>query len=275
MGLHIEITGDCTATEWKGIKALAMIMLGEVSVDALITNPRIVIEPPAVSGGPVFVPAPPSNRTVTGIAVATPEPPAPIADTPPPPPSVDTPPPPPVSASEALLAATASAVTLSPPPHGVEVDVNGMPWDARIHSAERTRNKDNTWRNKRGTDKSLIAAVEAELKQAMSAPPAGAVLDPSAAFGGVPVPPATVVPPTPSPAVPVAETTPVPPPPADATSAAMNEFARVMRVVVAKQAAGTLTTELTTQVAQQLGVASVRDLVHRPDLIPAFEAMLP
>jgi hypothetical protein len=172
------------------------------------------------------------------------------------------------------LAATASAVTLTPPPHGVEVDVNGMPWDARIHSAERTKNKDNTWRNKRGTDKSLIAAVEAELKQAMSAPPAGAVLDPSAAFGGVPVPPATVVPPTPSPAVPVAEATPVPPPPVE-PSAAMNEFARVMRVVVAKQAAGTLTTELTTQIAQQVGVASVRDLVHRPDLIPAFEAMLP
>jgi hypothetical protein len=267
MGLHIEITGELSPGEWKGVKALAMIALGEISLDALTVAS---VRPCAnIHGiGP---------DTAASVApVATPEPPAPIADTPPPPPTVDTPPPPPpTSASEALLAATASAVTLTPPPHGVEVDVNGMPWDARIHSAERTKNKDNTWRNKRGTDKSLIAAVEAELKQAMSAPPAGAVLDPSAAFGGVPVPPATVVPPTPSPAVPVAETTPVPPPPAAEPSAAMNEFARVMRVVVAKQAAGTLTTELTTQVAQQLGVASVRDLVHRPDLIPAFEAMLP
>jgi hypothetical protein len=263
MGLHIEITGECTATEWKGVKALAMIMLGETFL---------------VSPSGEIVQGFEQSDTRPEISVHLAEPhfttPAPIADTPPPPPTADTPPPPPTSASEALLAATASAVTLTPPPHGVEVDVNGMPWDARIHSAERTKNKDNTWRNKRGTDKSLIAAVEAELKQAMSAPPADAVLDPSAAFGGVPVPPATVVPPTPSPAVPVAEATPVPPPPVE-PSAAMNEFARVMRVVVAKQAAGTLTTELTTQIAQQVGVASVRDLVHRPDLIPAFEAMLP
>ena len=45
-----------------------------------------------------------------------------------------------------------------------EVDVNGLPWDARIHSATKNKNADNSWRNKRGVDKDLLAKVESELK---------------------------------------------------------------------------------------------------------------
>jgi hypothetical protein len=52
-------------------------------------------------------------------------------------------------------------------------------------------------------------------------------------------------------------------------------FADLMRKITALQTAGTLTVEGTTQIAQSLGITSVRDLMHRPDLIPAFDAALP
>jgi hypothetical protein len=51
-----------------------------------------------------------------------------------------------------------------------------LPWDFRIHSKERTKNADGSWRSKRGIDKVELTAVEAELAAAMafplSAPPA-------------------------------------------------------------------------------------------------------
>ena len=45
-----------------------------------------------------------------------------------------------------------------------QTDARGLKWDERIHSAERTFNRDGSWRNKRGVDKNLLAQVEAELK---------------------------------------------------------------------------------------------------------------
>lgn len=45
-----------------------------------------------------------------------------------------------------------------------QTDSRGLKWDERIHSAERSFNKDGSWRNKRGVDKTLLAQVEAELK---------------------------------------------------------------------------------------------------------------
>jgi hypothetical protein len=48
-----------------------------------------------------------------------------------------------------------------------------------------------------------------------------------------------------------------------------------MRTVVAKQAGGTVTTQMTNEIAASLGLTSIRDLANRPDLIPTFEALLP
>lgn len=52
---------------------------------------------------------------------------------------------------------------------GTELDANNLPWDARIHSGSKEKNKDNTWRGKRNTPAATIQAVEAELRAAMSA----------------------------------------------------------------------------------------------------------
>lgn len=45
-----------------------------------------------------------------------------------------------------------------------EVDSTGLPWDARIHSGNKGRNKDGSWRKLKGVDKATVAAVEAELR---------------------------------------------------------------------------------------------------------------
>jgi hypothetical protein len=202
-------------------------------------------------------------------------------------------PPPPVLASEALLASAAAAVTVAPPPPpppaGVEVDVAGLPWDARIHASSKTKNADGSWRAKRGVDDAIVATLTAELKSVMAAPPAP--IDPAAAFGA---PPAPLSPPlavtslgpgaaiAAPPSIVVVPDAPLAPPagvatasPAAVASPAVSEFAELVKLVTSRQTAGTLTTDIVMTISQQLGLTSLTDFANRPDLIPAFKAMLP
>ena len=275
MSLHIEIDGGATAREWRAIAVLSLGMLGhDASAIALAVGLNTGALDPAQL--PVAVPVAPAPET--------PKAPADVAD--------------------ALMAAeerrVAAAVPLPPVPvetgelpaivhpAGVEVDTKGRPHDLRIYSAEKTKNKDGTWRYKRGTDKALIAAVEAELDRIMAAPApaddAPVMVDPAAAFGGnaaggagssaVPAPPPTIAP---LPGVAAVPMPPSAPPTPEAAPAAdgMGEFARMMRVVVEKQKAGVVTADFANGLAVQLGLGSMRDFAKRPDLIPAFEALLP
>lgn len=58
-----------------------------------------------------------------------------------------------------------------PMPSGdIEVDSKGMPWDARIHSTNKGRSKDGSWRLRRNVDESLVTQIEGELRGAPSAP---------------------------------------------------------------------------------------------------------
>lgn len=66
-----------------------------------------------------------------------------------------------------------------------------------------------------------------------------------------------------------------PAPPAPPAAGPVASFADLMRKITGMQTAGTLTVERTTQISQELGITGVRDLMHRPDLIPAFDAKLP
>ncbi len=60
---------------------------------------------------------------------------------------------------------------IAPPPRdGVERDVNGLPWDQRIHGSAKNKNKDGSWKNIKGVDKTLLAQVEAQLKSTSAAP---------------------------------------------------------------------------------------------------------
>lgn len=297
MSLHIEIDGGATRREWAAVSVIALVMAGEDAAAAelartlatgaeLRTAPPIARAPgaPMPSAAPV-VPATPAEAAEALMALAS-----------------ATRVQPDTSGTEQVGGEPlpeGSAELPAVPVNTAELDSNGMPHDNRIHAATKTKNKDGSWRNLRGVDPELVKVVEAELRAIMAAPvvtpadiAAGAVppppvpevstgpvmTDPAAAFGGnatapvVPAPPATpdiggAPPVTTGPAA-----TPAASPSSEVPAAGeVNEFARIMRVVVAKK----LPADFTKGLAMQLGLTGVPDLAKRPDLIPAFEALLP
>lgn len=56
------------------------------------------------------------------------------------------------------------AVETAAPSNGGNVDADGMPWDARIHSGSREKTSKGKWKSRRGVDDAVVATVEAELK---------------------------------------------------------------------------------------------------------------
>lgn len=107
----------------------------------------------------VAIPLAPVVPAAPSPAVALPSPPAPMV----PPPS--TPIAPPIAAQAAIVKGA------------VDLDTEGMPWDTRIHSGERTKIANGTWKVKRGTPADLVAQVKAQLKTlpVNSAAPGGAM----------------------------------------------------------------------------------------------------
>ena len=102
---------------------------------------------------------------------------------------------------------TGAGDPLSPPAEGeLEFDTDGIPYDERIHTKARTKNKDGTWRNKRNiTEKPEYEIVMAELRAkhgpAPRTPEAGtepvtapAAAAPQVAAAPAPTPQATLAP---------------------------------------------------------------------------------
>ena len=234
---------------------------------------------------------------------------APVADAQPP--IVDTPLPAPVaflSAADALQAQVATAngdtIPLVPPPttdlanvfgggtaapsapvtpsaapvttNTVDLDKNGLPWDARIHASTKAINADGTWRNKRGVDAATLTTVEAELRQTMAAPAPASVMT-------APAPVATertfaVAPPSATTAVPVAPApvaAPIPTAPAPSVAAptpgamTFKEFMSFMTPHVANKRI--LPPQLQA-IATELGLPHIGGLQAREDLIPTVIA---
>lgn len=63
-----------------------------------------------------------------------------------------------------------ATLTTTTPTVDAELDCKNMPWDARIHAKAKTKNKDGSWRYKRGVDKNLVTEVEAAIKVSIPAP---------------------------------------------------------------------------------------------------------
>lgn len=90
-------------------------------------------------------------------------------------------------------AATAPAEPAAPASHvlnAADKDRDGFPWDTRIHGKEKTKNKDGTWRKRRGVEDATVLVVEGELRAIMGVPtppPSGSApvtsAEPSSAFG--------------------------------------------------------------------------------------------
>lgn len=168
-------------------------------------------------------------------------------------------------AEAARVAALPAAV--APVEKSVELDSKGLPHDVRIHSGARQKNADGTWRTRRGVDPELLASVTASLKLVMAAP-VPLVINADGANTAFAEPVADNV-------SSAAVVVPPPPPPVEPVVAIVAEFPRMMQSVAARQVAGTLSSEMIATVLSQLGLTGMRDLAARPDLIAAFEALLP
>lgn len=252
------------------------------SAATTIPAPPVSVAPlappaPSVAAAEVFATAPaapPAGEAVTPIVPAPPVPSAPAAAVPP-----------------------ASATPTSP----AELDKNGLPWDARIHSGTKARNADGSWRQRRGlNDPALIARVEGELRALAGnalAPAAGPAPAPSATppapASVVPAPPATApaasgygeVPPPPNvPPAPVTSppaTAPIPSPPSQAVatatpapSGATITFAQLMQKVTSMVSTGKTTQARVNEHLTAVGVQGIAQLATRLDLAAAVAALL-
>ena len=139
----------------------------------------------------------------------------------------------------------------APAPSGnVQLDKRGLPWDHRIHSGERTQNKDGSWRNKRGLSDGEVERVEAELR---------AVL-------GVAAP---VVPPPPTPPVSASVAPPAPQSPPGAMG-----FMQLLPKVTGAIKAGTLTQDAVNAALVEFSLPNLPAIHHRPDLVQPFHDRL-
>lgn len=146
-----------------------------------------------------------------------------------------------------------------------ERDVNGLPWDARIHSSSKNKNGDGSWRNRKGVDKATLAKVEAELKATVAAPATIA-----ATATNLPPPPVAAVPAIP--ALPIAAVAAAPNP------VYTNFVAFLAQHTKSEQnPTGRITPEwVQTVLRDSFGIPNgdLQNLAHKPEAIPAIEAAI-
>jgi hypothetical protein len=210
--------------------------------------------------------------------------------------AADVPPPPPASPF-----GTEDMGSLPPPPGwsneleptAVELDVEGLPWDARIHSSSKAKlAKTGAWKLARGCPPELAVTVLAELKAAMALPRVGT---PPTAVSTLPIPPApsqlttTDILMTTPPVVPVSpvilplpnvmnmggveapfpfDPTPAAPLPVAAPPGAPTTFPAFLVAITQQQAAKKLTFDEVLAVLKENGLENIQLLTARPDLIP-------
>lgn len=237
----------------------------------------------------------PSTSTGTGTAAPTPIPSPPISVAP-------TPPAPTPPSGEDDEGGEAS--------DGAGTDSTGLPWDNRIHSTPAAKNKDGSWRKRRGLDDATFATVSAELRAAGAGAPQPAPLPmPAPAIDGqtsvtapppplpapvieaapqpmpapVPAPlptPQPVAAPTPMPAV---EPAPTPAMPATAAPASPQpaeqpqqewDFATLMQAIGPKmgEGEGQINAAYLAAVCGIYGLNSITDLALQPEKIAQIVA---
>lgn len=214
----------------------------------------------AAFGGAPLAPPP-----VPYTADAAPPPTAPAAPTSAMPPAPPAPVPPPAPVAP-VPSAPAAPSTFAP---GVELDKDGLPWDARIHAATKSKVADGSWKMKKGMGSMevYVNQVKAELRATMAIPA-------TPAAPAAPMPP---VPPVAPPAPPAAPVAPVPPAPP--VVAAPTDFAGFMGWIAGLIAAGRWSHAQTATALGSMQLPSAVALSSRPDLIPqavqTITAMLP
>jgi len=166
-----------------------------------------------------------------------------------------------------------------------ELDKRGMPWDARIHAANRSQTIKGEWKSKRGVDANLVAACEAQNKPGNVPTPIIAM--PATVSAVAPATTAALAPPPPS--VPMAAATaptvPPPPPvvpmagiaaPAAVAPSASIDFRGLMQKIQAASAAGKLTPAQINTALAGVGLKpeEMAQLINNTPLIASVNAAI-
>lgn len=200
-------------------------------------------------------------------------------------------------------AAGAPSVPAPPsnPAGGVELDIHGLPWDARIHAGTAGKNQDGSWKRKKGVGDVFYNDTAAELRRVMAIPAPAPVVAPPPPVDAAPLassapvappappmmppaPPAPpVVPPGPAPSVPASVAPPVAPAPLTTAPAATDNipaapgpvlntepktFPELMSLATGLLQAGRIQQAELISACQASGVPNLPSLAPRPDLIP-------
>lgn len=174
----------------------------------------------------------------------------------------------PPAVSLASVARPAAPPTINPAT-GVELDVNGLPWDKRIHVDSRAKLTDGSWRKKKQLDPVLLATVEAELRGVMSAPAPAFVPPPPAPLPSTTFTPSGTVSPPPPPQ-PAAAPTPAPSTGGDAVRNALDQYVSLVGKSASAMQANKITQAEITQVCQKYGVQALPLLANRLDLVASI-----
>jgi hypothetical protein len=172
--------------------------------------------------------------------------------------SIPTPPnvPSPPAALPQNTVAPAVPPTASPAAN-VELDVRGLPWDARIHSRTKSKLANGEWKVARNTDPALVTQVEAELSALVGKPVTTATAPVTSTVTATlaPVPPAVNN-----------ATVPTPPQPGALT---LPDFMRKVSELIT---AGRLPQNEFIAILNAQGLASTTDIMPNQDKLPAINA---
>lgn len=277
MEIHVD-TATLSREEATGL----MQLLATVSGVALVT---------AEGHGKSEIPSYAKGRPTLADASAQPAAPQPaISESAPPAPLA---PPAPAASSQQIPAPPSTAGSNEVP----EYDAAGVMWDPDHHASSKATTDKGLWRSRRGgptadakplvTRGPSVPAAPTAATPAMSVPtpPVGTLAPgaPDLSSNGQTVTsgafPSDLTPPAPSAIAPPVPQAPIAPGGPTATGTVVPTpatlFAGAMKKVNDAQQAGKLSSEDIAGICASLGVTAVRDLFQRPDLIPAFEAMLP
>ena len=168
------------------------------------------------------------------------------------------PPPPPLTGATAQTDASGSST---------ELDANGLPWIAEIHSTSKNKNQDGTWRYIRGGDPEVRAQVEARVRAEMAG---GA----QASDDTPPPPPPIVVTGQSDVTTTTSDLTPPPPPPPIAEPQADAAPANQVTMQQVFSRANKMPIEERNQALELVGLASMTEFLKAVKADPAIAGAL-
>lgn len=252
-------------------------------------QPRDFFKPGAPLIVPAGTPQDPTLPAATSILIAPPVPAVSLGFVPPVPlMTLATASPATIALGAPSVGAPAAALPTAPNvPVSGDVDKDGIPWDARVHSETRKTNADGTWRYRRNLDPNVKATITAELKALFqNIPPASQQLPlappPPGATGTTHIP----VEAPPAPTAPVAPQPPAAPlPVSDGVSLGMPNaqqpavvpalgFRDFMSAVNKALAAGRLTQDQLTNACKAVNLDGISALASEPGKISLVHSQI-